>query len=63
MGRHARRGDRRPGRGPPGTYESLAKLSTRGRYVLADTDEHYVHLARQDLVVGAVMDVVAAARP
>ncbi|GIH80260.1 alpha/beta hydrolase [Planobispora longispora] len=49
--------------GPPGTYESLAKLSTRGRYVLADTDEHYVHLARQDLVVGAVMDVVAAARP
>ncbi|MBG0830339.1 alpha/beta fold hydrolase [Planomonospora sp. ID67723] len=48
--------------GPPGIYEALAKLSTRGRYVLADTDRHYVHLARQDLVVDGILDVASAAR-
>ncbi|GGS83764.1 hypothetical protein GCM10010156_48010 [Planobispora rosea] len=49
--------------GPPGVHESLAELSGRGRYVLADTDEHYVHLARRDLVVGAIAEVVSSARP
>ncbi|GII01404.1 alpha/beta hydrolase [Planobispora takensis] len=49
--------------GPPGAHEALAGLSTRGRHVRAGTDEHYVHLARPDLVTGAIAEVVAAARP
>ncbi|MET9340429.1 alpha/beta hydrolase [Nonomuraea sp. NPDC003804] len=40
----------------------LAALSTHGRLVVADTADHYVHIARPGLVLDAVQEVIAAAR-
>ncbi|MFI6601441.1 alpha/beta fold hydrolase [Nonomuraea sp. NPDC050536] len=50
---------------PPATealHAKLAALSSRGRHVVADTDDHYVHYARPRLVVNAIQEVAAEIR-
>ncbi|GAA2876947.1 alpha/beta hydrolase [Streptosporangium fragile] len=44
-------------------YAGLARMSSRGRYVVAGTDRHYIHLAEPELVIGAIAEVAAADRP
>lgn len=45
-----------------GLHAEIARLVPDGRHVIAEDSGHDIHTERPDLVVGAVSDVVAAAR-
>jgi len=43
-------------------HRALARLSSRGRHIVAAESGHWIHLDEPDVVVGAIRDVVADSR-
>lgn len=51
-----------PGKSTPLSDEELARIGDRTRQVIATKSEHWIHLDEPEVVIGAVQEMVAAAR-